>query len=211
MATLHVPGVRWCLWSASVVGNVAVPGSYLHSVFILQLGSSDDDVWIADSGASWHMTHDEKILKKLRPPPPGLETVTIGDRRKLKVDCVGNLDVTFHRDTDKRIMLVDVTCVPGLGFNLYSLRRPENTLGSAGRFRNVYYRHKSDVHPHQYRTMFAYYPAPNRDSRRKNRQQDMHANNLLRQLQNPVYTPPQETPPPGTCARPVVCMIRMFS
>ena len=55
-------------------------------MFILQLGSSDDDVWIAGNGASWHMTHDEKILKKSRPPPPGLETVTIGDRRKLKVD-----------------------------------------------------------------------------------------------------------------------------
>ena len=147
------------VWSASVVGNVAVPGSYLHSAFIVQLGSSDDDVWIADTGASLHTTHDGKILYNLRPPPPGRETITIGDRRKLKVDCVGNVNVTFHRQTDKNITLIDVAHVPGLEFNLYSLH--------AGHFRNVHYRHKSDVHPQQYRAILAYYPAPHRDSRRK--------------------------------------------
>ena len=42
----------------SVVGDVTVPGSYLHSTFVVHSGSSEDDVWIADSGVSCHMTHD---------------------------------------------------------------------------------------------------------------------------------------------------------
>ena len=41
-----------------MVGDVTVPGSYLHSAFVVHSGSSEDDVWIADSGASCHMTHD---------------------------------------------------------------------------------------------------------------------------------------------------------
>ena len=40
----HVP-------NESVVGDVTVPGSYLHSAFVVQSGSNEDDVWIADSGA----------------------------------------------------------------------------------------------------------------------------------------------------------------
>ena len=100
---------------------ITVPGSYLHSAFIVQSGSSEDDVWIADSGASCHMTHERTRLYHLRPPPPGLETITIGDRRKTKVEYIGNVDVIFHRKTDQRTTLIDVAYVLGLGFNLYSL------------------------------------------------------------------------------------------
>ena len=32
------------------------------------------------------------------------------------------MDVIFHEKTDQRITLIDVAYVPGLGFNLYSLR-----------------------------------------------------------------------------------------
>ena len=79
--------------SASVVGNVTVPGSYLHSAFIIQSGSSEDDVWIADSGASCHMTHDRTIINNVSPPPPGRETITIGNRRKIKVEYIGNMEL----------------------------------------------------------------------------------------------------------------------
>ncbi|CAN0010094.1 unnamed protein product, partial [Ascophyllum nodosum] len=107
--------------SESVVENVTVPGIYLHSVFILQSGSSENDVWIADSGASCHMTHDRTRMYNVRPLPPGPETTTIGDRRKIKVEYIGNMDVIFHGKTGQRITLIDVAYVPGLGFNLYSL------------------------------------------------------------------------------------------
>ena len=73
----HVP-------NESVVGDVTVPGSYLHSAFVVHSGSSEDGVWIADSGASCHMTHGRTRTYNVRPPPPGSETITIGDRRRIK-------------------------------------------------------------------------------------------------------------------------------
>ena len=75
----HVP-------NESVLEDVTVPGSYLHSAFEVEWGSNEDDVWITDSGASCHMTHDRTRIYNARPPPPGRETITIGDRRRIKVE-----------------------------------------------------------------------------------------------------------------------------
>ena len=126
MAQFAPPG-ELRLPSESVVGNVTVPDSYLHSAFIVQLGSSEDDVWIADSGASYHMTHDRTRIYTVRPSPPGRETITIGYRRKIKVEYIGNMGVIFHGKTDQRITLIDVAYVSGLGFNLYSLHAAQGT------------------------------------------------------------------------------------
>ena len=121
------PPVKLRVPSASVLGNITVPGSYLHSAFIVQSGSSEDGVWIAKSSASCHMTHDRTRIYNVRPPPPGRETITIGDRRKIKVEYIGNVDVIFHGKTDQRITLFDVAYVPGLVFNLYSLHAVQRT------------------------------------------------------------------------------------
>ncbi|CAN0325994.1 unnamed protein product, partial [Ascophyllum nodosum] len=86
-----------------------------------QSGSNEKDVWIADSGASCHMTHDGTRMYNARLRPPGRETITIGDRRRIKVEYVGNMDVIFHGKSGQRITLIDVAYVPDLGFNLYSL------------------------------------------------------------------------------------------
>ena len=110
-----------------MVGDVTVPGSYLHSTFVVQSGSNEDVVWIADSGASCHMTYDRTSIYNVRPPPPGRETITIGDRRRIKVEYIRNMDVIFHGKTDQRITLIDVAYVPGLGFNLYSLHAVQRT------------------------------------------------------------------------------------
>ena len=74
----HVP-------NESVVGDVTAPGSCLHNAFVVQSGSNEDAVWIADSGASCHMTHDGTRMYNARLPPPGRETITIGDHRRIKV------------------------------------------------------------------------------------------------------------------------------
>ena len=116
----HVP-------NESVAGDVTVPGSYLHSAFVVQSGSIEDDVRIPDSGASCHMTHDRTRMYNARPPPPGRETITIGDRRRIKVEYIGNMDVILHGKSDQRITLIDVAYVPDLGFNLYSLHAVERT------------------------------------------------------------------------------------
>ena len=90
---LHIP-------SESVVGGVTVPGSYLHSAFLVQSVSNEDDVWVSDGGASCHMTHDRTRIYNVRPPPPGRESIAIGDRRRIKAEYIGNMDVIFHGKTD---------------------------------------------------------------------------------------------------------------
>ena len=73
------------------------------------------------------MTHDRIILYNLSPPPSGCETITIGDRRNIKVEYIGNMDVIFHGQTDQRTTLIDVEYVLGLEFNLYSLHAVQKT------------------------------------------------------------------------------------
>ena len=114
----------------------------------MQSGSNEDDVWITDSGASCHMTHDRTRIYNVRPPPSGRETITIEDRPRIKVEYIGNMDVIFHGKTDQRITLMDVVYGPGLGFNLYSLHAAQRThLIVSGRIWNAHYRTKYDVPP----------------------------------------------------------------
>ena len=83
-----------------MVGDVTAPGTYLHSAFVVQSGNNEDDVWITDSGASCHMTHDRTRIYNVTPPPPGRETITIRDRRRIKVEHIGNMGVIFHGKSD---------------------------------------------------------------------------------------------------------------
>ena len=78
------------------------------TVLAVHSGSSEDEIWIADSGASCHMTYDRTRMYDARPPPPGRETITIGDRRRIKVEYIGSMDVIFHGKSDQRITLIDV-------------------------------------------------------------------------------------------------------
>ena len=67
------------------------------------------------------------MLYNSRPALSGRETITIGDHRKIKIECIGNMDVIFHGQTDQRTTLIDVAYVLGLGFNLYSLYAVQRT------------------------------------------------------------------------------------
>ena len=178
-----------------MVGNVTVPGSYLHSAFVVQSGSNEDDVWIADSGASCHMTHDRTRMYNARPPPPGRETITIGDRRRIKVEYIGNMDVIFHGKSDQRITLIDVAYVPDLGFSLYSLHAVQIThlivsdvSGTHIIGANMTFPRSSSGSDLRATRL----PAGTVGARR--RQGDMRATNLLRQLGHPIPPPPQKIP-----------------
>ena len=179
-----------------MVGDVTVPDSYLHSAFVVQSGSNDGDVWIADSGASCHMTHDGTRMYNARPPPPGRETITIGDRRRIKVEYIGNMDVIFHGKSDQRITLTDVAYVPDLGFNLYSLHAIQRThlivsdaFGTHIIGANLTFPRSSSGSYFRATRL----PAGTVGARR--RQGDMRATHLLRQLGHPIPPPSQEPPP----------------
>ena len=83
------------------------PGSYLQSAFVVHSGNNAGDILIDDSGAPCHGTHDGTRPYDLRPLPSGRKTITTGDRIKLKVECVGNMDAIFHNYTDETITLID--------------------------------------------------------------------------------------------------------
>lgn len=68
--------------------------SYLHSAFTVQDDNSTDNVWIANSNASCHMYH-------ISLPLPGREEITIGDKRRLRVEYVGNTDAVFQGYRDE--------------------------------------------------------------------------------------------------------------
>ena len=178
-----------------MVGDVTVPGSYLHSAFVVQSGSNEDDVWIADSGASCHMTHDRTMVYNARPPPPGREIITIGDRLRIKVEYIGNMDVIFHGKSDQIITSIDVTYVPDLGFNLYlphAVQRTPLIVSNASGTHIIganltFPRSSSGSYLRATRL-----PAGTVGAERK--QGDMRATNLLRQLGHPLPPPPQEIP-----------------
>ena len=182
--------------SESVVGNVTVPGRYQHSAFAVQLGSSEDYVRIADSGASYHMKHDRTRIYDVRSLPPGPETVAIRDCRKIKVEYIGNMDVIFHGKTDQRITLIDVSFVPGLGFNLYSLHTVQRTHLVVSDASGTHIIGENLTFP---RSSSGSYLRATRLSagivRARRRQGDIRATNLLKQLRHPIPPPPQEIPP----------------
>ena len=170
-----------------MVVDVTVPGSYLHSAFVVQSGSNEDDLWIVDSGASCHMTHDRTRMYNVRPPSPGRETITIGDRRRISVEYIGNIDVIFHGKTDQRITLIFVAYVPDLGFNLYSLHAVQIThliVSDASGTHIIgvnltFPRSRSGSYLRATRL-----PAGTVGARR--RQGDMRATNVLRQVGHPI-------------------------
>ena len=166
-------------------------------LLVVQSGRNENDVWIADNGASFHMTHDRTRMYNARPPPPGRETITIADRRRIKVEYIGKMDVIFHGNSDQRITLIDVAYVADLGFNLYSLYAVQrthlivsNAFGSHIIGANLTFpRSSSGSYLRATRL-----PAGTVGARR--RQGDMRATNLIRQLRHPIPPPPQEIPPP---------------
>ena len=179
----HVP-------NESVVGDVTVPGSYLHSAFVVQSGSSEDDVWIADSGASCHMTHDSTRMYNARPHPPGRETITIGDRRRIKAEYIGNMDVIFHGKSNQRSTLIDVACVPDLGSNLYSLHAVQRTHLVVSDASGTHIVGENSAFPRSSSGSYlraTRLPAGTVGVRRK--QGEMHATNILRQVRHPVPPP----------------------
>ena len=157
----------------------------------MQSGSYEGDIWIADSGASCHMTHDRTRLYTLRPSPPGRQVIPSGDLPKLKVECVGNIDVIFHDYTDERITSIDISYVPGLGFHLYSLHAVQEAhlivSGASGTHiisKNLTFP-RSNTGSYLRATQL---PAGTVGARK--RQRNMRVSNLLRQLRHPVPPPP---------------------
>ena len=98
-----------------------------NSAFVSQSHNSRSEFWIGDSGASCHMTNDASKMYCMRPPHFHQKEVITSDGTRLKVECVGNIDVIFHRRSDEPITMIDVSYVPDLKFNLFSFHKAQQT------------------------------------------------------------------------------------
>ena len=109
----------------------------------------------------------------------------------MKVDYIGKLGVIFHGKSDQRIALIDVACVPGLGFNLFLLHAVQRT--------HLIVSNASGTHTLREKLTFprsssgSYLRAtrlPTGTVEARRRQREMHATILLRQLRHSVPPPP---------------------
>lgn len=103
--------------NGDLIEKLTFPSRYLHS----------GDFWLTDSGASCYMTQNSANVYGLEPPPPGRKLITIGDRRMVRIEYVGDIGVLVYGYTDERITLVDVSYIPGLAFNTYSIQAVQLT------------------------------------------------------------------------------------
>ena len=85
-------------------------------------GGSSRDEWVADSGATYHVTGDPTGMFDCKPPPLGKERLVIGDTTMMGVERFGKLSLLMHcQGGDTHVRLTNVAYVPGVQFNLFSL------------------------------------------------------------------------------------------
>ena len=73
------------------------------------------------------MTNDASKMYCMRPPHFDPKEVITSNGTKLKVECIGNIDVSFHGRSDEPITMIDVSYVPDLKFNLFSFYKAQQT------------------------------------------------------------------------------------
>ena len=98
-----------------------------NSAFASQSHNSRSDIWIGDNDVSCRMTNDASKMYFMRPPHFDQKEVITSDGFRLKVECVGNIDVIFHGRSDEPITMIDVSYVPDLKFNLFSFHKAQQT------------------------------------------------------------------------------------
>ena len=100
-----------------------------------QKPSKQSNIWIGDTGASCHMTYSLDGMSKLR---PSNTTITIGDWKSITSQQVGTWQgyVTLSNGSQQKITLNDVSYVPELSSNLFSITKAlsnKATLSSNGK------------------------------------------------------------------------------
>ena len=63
----------------------------------------------------------------VRPPPLDQREIITSNGTRLRVDCIGNIDVLFYGRSQEKITLIDVSHVPDLKFNLFSFHKAQQT------------------------------------------------------------------------------------
>ena len=85
-----------------------------------------DNLWIADTGATSHMTPSKECIVNVKPVKKN-----IGNKTVAKATWQGDLPVTVYRQSgmSRDGLLKNVLVVPDLGFNLFSLTKAVDKNG----------------------------------------------------------------------------------
>ena len=78
------------------------------------------EVWIADSGASVHITCDPCGMFDCVPAEPGTIMI-VGRMACMHTECLDKLRIKFHSTEDVDTILHDVAYIPDVGMNLFSV------------------------------------------------------------------------------------------
>ena len=85
--------------------------------------TTGSSIWYIDSGASSHMTRQNKFFRDLQEGGTRIH-VELGDDAQYQVQGVGT--VSFQREFGKPLSFVDVLYVPGLTKNLITVSTLED-------------------------------------------------------------------------------------
>lgn len=77
------------------------------------------DLWIPDSGSTYHTTGDSRMMYNMQNVPPEDSRIAFGDGRVLNVLGMGSLDLVPHAQTDFPIILERVLLVEGMHISLF--------------------------------------------------------------------------------------------
>jgi transposase InsO family protein len=103
-----------------VIGDNHLIGSAV--ALVSRSNAAANEIWLADSGASEHMTSQRHLFQTFRELEPGTCTITIADKSQMQ--CLGVGDIEMRSQVGKKwttITLKNVLFVPELGRNLFSI------------------------------------------------------------------------------------------
>ena len=94
-------------------------------------------VWVADSGAPYHMPDDPIFMFECKSLSVSKGALLVGDMKSIEVEWFGKLNMVTHSaGRDLGVVLMNVSRVPGLKFHLCSLLvitpKCSATMSSAG-------------------------------------------------------------------------------
>ena len=91
------------------------------SVFYTRTEDADGSIWIADSGASMHMTHNQNLFSEINQTHQ-MDVVKVASDKVLQVKGIGNVNVqAFTNGKWQNRQLTNVLLVPELKRNLFSI------------------------------------------------------------------------------------------
>ena len=111
-----LPAAIFC---ATVCADCCLPPHHMLSLTFPN-SPPGSTVWIADSVSSVDGTGSGKFVYNKRRPLPAEALLLTDDGRKLKMECLGLLDVVLHCKDDVQVTLETAAVVPGLAFDRMS-------------------------------------------------------------------------------------------